>query len=203
MDEAAIREFFDGLVDAHGFMAPTTAIDGWATSPYPAGSFEPWLHDVFCRVIRHYVETGVQPLTDAAVISGADRSRLYEPGAQDPRLRVPGQHETRRWFLHRLSHEAAEVDEPWLYLVLPVGHSPVDLRGVLPPEVDTRGATGWFMWWFAELRGRGIALAMSGAAVLTDERGSMWSHDQSHTPAFFDRILRGHPARRRHPIRRT
>lgn len=74
----------------------------------------------------------------------------------------------------------------------------------LSPLARSRLPRRWYLDWYAEGRGRGVAARLAGFCQL---RGGQVLQANTFTPeqlgeaGRFTDLLRGHPARRRHPIR--
>lgn len=192
MDEAAIRAFVARLRDVRDFALDTTAVDGWP-APQRAGpaGVAAFLREGFEHALRAYVRWPARPPCAVATVESAARCRLY---AQGPC-------ETVEWLLARVRHEMLAIDRPWLFVLAP---APLLGRDVLWQEWAARVAPQPFfnLRWLVEVRGRGAADRHHGLATLVDHSLRIQFHCELRPPPPLDGVLRGHPARRRHPIRR-
>lgn len=175
MDEAAIDQFRDQLVDVRPFLGSATAVATRTTALRAAsrrGEFHEWLMMVLGALSEQSL-AAVDGLTGIAVVQSAHASRLYEQGHAEQGI----------GFIRRLALQARYVEQPWLCVALR------DRGGV--------------MWWYAEARGRGVASARVGRLGRDGDTdafiGEPIHPSESHS---LGRILLGHPARRRFPLRR-
>ena len=182
MDETAIRDFIDQLEDARGFETSTTAIDGWPPAPVRAHDGPiAWHGSVLARATAYYERWPTDAAWPAAVIETAERGRLY---GCEPCEEVD-------WFLERLAREASMAMRPWLFVLVP---------GRVIDHGDEPFQTGV---WYSEARGRGAVWQNHGDAILSPGGITLEAHDDGCVAdSAFTRILRGHPDRRRHPLRR-
>ena len=173
MDEAAIDQFREQLIDVAAFTGPDTAVAA-RTSTLVAlsaqGAFLEWLMVTLAALAE---QCGAASCAGVAVLTSERMSRLYE---QWPNERGIG-------FIRRLTLQARLVEQPWLCIALR----------------DTDGV----MWWYAEARGRGVGAARVGRLGL-DGDGDAFTGEPIHPSESHSlgRILLGHPARRRFPLRR-
>lgn len=108
--------------------------------------------------------------------------------------------------------EAATIARPWLLAAVlprPTGHGEVatDEDGSGSGEVwRASSETRWRAGWYAEARGRGVAATRAGLVDLVGERPTA-RHEIEVTATEatrqLHRTLYRHPARRRHPLRRS
>lgn len=74
----------------------------------------------------------------------------------------------------------------------------------LSPRARSRLPRRWYLDWYAEARGRGVAARLAGFSQLRGDHlldASTLTPDRLGEAGRFAELLRGHPARRRHPIR--
>lgn len=98
-----------------------------------------------------------------------------------------------------VSAELRAIEEPWLVAVM--------LQKRPPPVSPCAGSPlprRWYAGWYAEARGRGVAARCAGWLQLRGEHqlvGFPCRPEQLNEARRFQDLLRGHPARRQHPIR--
>ena len=116
------------------------------------------------------------------------------------------------WFLKRVRDEAAAIETPWVFgATLPrpqpfwellVDDDGNEIDEILRPPSSSR----WTATWYAEARGGGVASTVAGCLHLDGEqvtcRVPLEVRETAATRACH-RILYGHPARRRHSLRRS
>ena len=175
MDEAAIDQFVDQLVDAGQFVGAGTAV---ATRTGPllraasARRFSNWLMIALAAAGEQC--PAQEEMTGIAVIQDDGRTRCIQ---QD-------HDEAGAEFVRRIAREAAAVRQPWLLVCLR----------------DTRDT----LWWYAEARGRGVAQARVGRMGADSDTDAFTGEPIHPSDAHsLGRILHGHPARRRFPLRRA
>lgn len=175
MDDAAIDQFREQLVDASQFLSPATAVAGRTAMLLDAsagGRFDEWLMLVLSALVVQVSDDESAGRTAAAIVQSDHACRSYEQGEA----------ENGQLFMRRLTLHAREVDRPWLVIALR------DAAGVL--------------WWYAEARGRGVAVARVGRMGSNSDTDA-WTGEPIHptNANWLGRILLGHPARRRFPLR--
>lgn len=174
MDEAAIDQFREQLYDASAFVGPDTAVAA-RTSTLVALSASGAFSEWLMVTLGALAEQCAAGCSAGVAVLTSDRtSRFHEQWANE---RGAG-------FLHRLALQARLVEQPWLCVALR------DPDGV--------------MWWYAEARGRGVGAARVGRLGSDGDcdafTGEAIHPSESHS---LGRILLGHPARRRFPLRRA
>lgn len=176
MDEAAIDQFLDQLTDAGPFHDATTAVAA-RTGPLlraaDSGRFEHWLMMALAAAAVQCPHRD-DVMTGIAVLQGDRLCHSFDQGAN----------EAGGTFLRRLMRASNKVAEPWLL---------VGLR-------DRAGE----LWWYAEARGRGCAQARVGRLGTNGDANAFTGEPIHPSDAHsLGKILHGHPARRRFPLRRS
>ncbi|MEX2627153.1 MAG: hypothetical protein WD225_09720, partial [Ilumatobacteraceae bacterium] len=95
--------------------------------------------------------------------------------------------------------ELRGIEQPWLVAVM-LQKRPVSPGPWSGPSLRRR----WYVGWYAEARGRGVATRLAGWVQLRGSHqldGFACRIEQLGEARRFQHLLRGHPARRRHPIR--
>lgn len=174
MDEAAIDQFREQLIDASAFVGPDTAVAARTSTLVAlssAGAFSEWLMVTLGALAE---QCGAAGSTGLAVLTSNRASRFYEQWTNERGI----------GFLRRLALQSRLVEEPWLCVALR------DDDGI--------------MWWYAEARGRGVGAARVGR-LGSDGDGDAFTGEPIHPSESHSlgRILLGHPARRRFPLRRS
>lgn len=188
MDE--IDRFIENLQDAAPFEVRTTAVHGWRPAEIEPNDVLVWARDALERCLYPLVVHAQDAPFGVAVIEDRDRGRQYE---QSPC-------ETGRWFLERLATETRLATEPWLFVLVPRTHGALDERW--SEWAPWRAPRPFTMTWYLEVRGRGHARRLWGDVLLSEIDACLRSVDHYDPPRILDTMLRGHPARRRFPIRR-
>lgn len=173
MDEAAIDEFVDQLVDGGQFCCPATAVAERAAAllrSSTAGRFDTWLMIALAAIAEQCLQredpVGIAVLQDAAFCQSFDQASQEGGGT----------------FVRRLHLAAVRQREPWLL-------------------VGLRDGSGT-LWWYAEARGRGVAQARVGRLGGDGDRHAFTGEPIHPSDAHsLGRILHRHPARRRFPLR--
>lgn len=174
MNEAAIDRFCGQLVDPSPFVDGRTAVAARTATlmaTAAAGRFTEWLMIVLAALAEH---CAVDPEDDAgvAVLQSPHGCWTLEQGSAENGIA----------FLRRLATNARRMAEPWFVVALS------DPEGV--------------MWWYAEARGHGIAAARVGRLGSTGDADAFTGEPIHPSEAHsLGRVLYGHPARRRFPLR--
>ena len=175
--------------------------------PQGPDAFETWRDQRLAAAIADRYPAGHRPVR-MVIVEGSDGIRWRWD--DDPCCSAD-------WLASRVCREARDVPEPWVFAIAlpwpeprfevidPVTREHVELSE--PMWLDTR----WHATWYAEARGRGVALTRAGLIDL--EYDPRTDHDTEHGRAplpvdvgearAFHRVLYGHPARRQHPLRRS
>ena len=175
MDEAAIDEFVDQLIDGGQFRCAATAVAERAPAllrSSTAGRFDTWLMIALAAIAEQCLQRddriGIGVLQGTAVCQSFDQSVEEGGGA----------------FLRRLRAAALRQDEPWLL-------------------VGLRDGSGT-LWWYAEARGRGTAQSRVGRLGGDGDQHAFTGEPIHPSDAHsLGRILYRHPARRRFPLRQA
>lgn len=174
MDDAAIDQFREQLNDARPFMGPQTAVAG-RTSSLVALSARGAFTEWLMVALSALAEQcrGRDERSGIAIVTSGRASQCFEQWRDEQGI----------GFVRRLALRCRLVDEPWLCVALR------DSQGV--------------MWWYAEARGRGVGAARVGRLGADGDHDAFTGEpihpQESHS---LGRILLGHPARRRFPLRR-
>lgn len=173
VDEAAIDQFREQLTDAAAFVGPDTAVAARTSSLIALSAHGAFTEWLMVTLGALAEQCAAGSSAGVAVLTTDRTSRFYEQWTNERGI----------GFIRRLALQSRLVEQPWLCVALRDGD------GV--------------MWWYAEARGRGVGAARVGRL------GSDGDHDaftgepihpsESHS---LGRILLGHPARRRFPLRR-
>lgn len=173
MDEAAIDHFREQLTDASAFLGPDTAVAARTSTLVALSARGAFTEWLMVTLGALAEQCGADHCAGVAVLTSDRSSRLYEQWTNERGI----------GFIHRLTLQARLVDQPWLCVALR------DNQGV--------------MWWYAEARGRGVGAARVGRLGSDGDRDAFTGEpihpSDSHS---LGQILRGHPARRRFPLRR-
>lgn len=119
------------------------------------------------------------------------------------------------WMVERVRRDAYPIPDPWLFAIELMRPEPDPLwvdgvtapLGTVPPPPDLR----WMAVWYAEARGRGMAMTRAGIVdleYLPDENADRVLAEaaipvrRDPLTRDFHRILYAHPARKQHPLRR-
>ncbi|HSK23786.1 MAG TPA: hypothetical protein VK906_11445 [Egicoccus sp.] len=100
-----------------------------------------------------------------------------------------------------VADELRGLTTPWL-LAADLSRRPSEIS----PLARSRLPRRWYLDWYAEARGRGVAARLAGFLQMRGEhvmQSSTFTPEQLGVAGRFADLLRGHPARRRHPIRST
>lgn len=189
MRNESIETFIANLHDASGFEIRTTAVDGWPVDQPEPADVDAWIREAWTHCLRRYLAYPNDPPFGAAVIEDRDRGRVYE---QSPC-------ETGEWFLERVATETRAAAEPWMLVQLPA--VPGVERQMWQSWAPGRDPLPCTFTWYFEARGRGQATRLWGHAQIDVRVAALWSQDGLEPPRAYAAVLRGHPARRRHPIR--
>lgn len=111
------------------------------------------------------------------------------------------------WLTGRVQQEVRDLPEPWAFVADTAGPDShwvdVEREDGTYDEVLVTPTPRWELPWFAEARGRGVARIRTGVVVLDD--WAVTGHRTLAAGTAFERaarrVLRGHPARRRHRLR--
>lgn len=111
------------------------------------------------------------------------------------------------WLTGRVQQEVADFDEPWVFVANTPGPAgewvEIEVQDGVYEEVYVTPTPRWEMPWYAEARGRGVARIRTGLVVL--DEWEVVGHRALSAHSTFERdarrVLRGHPARRRHRLR--
>jgi hypothetical protein len=173
VDEAAIDQFRAQLTDASVFVGPDTAVAARTSTLVALAGRGAFSEWLMVTLGALAEQCGAAGSAGIAVLTSGRTSRFYEQW----------EHERGIGFIRRLGLQARRVEEPWLCVALR----------------DTDG----IMWWYAEARGRGVGAARVGRLGCDGDSdafiGEAIHPSESHS---LGRILLGHPARRRFPLRR-
>ena len=194
MDEQSIRTFIDGLVDASGFEFETTA----AMQDEP-GEDGP---DGFVGL----VEAGLSLWDDHWREEGESLTLAFLETDHRRRLFVGRHDETPAEFTHRIRAEARVLHDPWLYVCVQgqaaIGRAFDMSRAEGRAKAFRSGLMQDAALWYAEARGRGVVDQCYGAIALEEEPRVFQSDKPQGVSPMFTAILRGHPSRRRHRLRK-
>ncbi|MBW3663406.1 MAG: hypothetical protein KY469_09935 [Actinobacteria bacterium] len=200
--DAAIREWARHLVP-EAFAVPTRAHRvELARASDRTSDFDAWIAEQrrFARTVEYQFGRDAPPHGDhplgVAIVEHGDERWRWDADCEEPRCLAA-----------KVREDVATFRELWLFLTL----TPGPRYAWLPPPDDEDGfeelqlvEPRWKMLWYAEARGQGTARIVTGI-----DHMDMWERVDTvplppRTP--FERaagdILRGHPDRRRHPIRR-
>lgn len=196
----------DGLVPAAFDFAHTAAHAALVDPDLHGGSdFARWVSLGLTRLLAlPFAEGGYLDL--AVVVEDSSGLRLRW---DDAPCSQPG------WLAARVRDEVAALEDPWM-LAIDARDAPRgcvawdDHEGdYLPCEVARSHEPHRHATWYAEARGRGVAKVMGGGALVepagdgTEIRLAMREEPTATLGAasLYRRVLRGHPARRRHRLR--
>jgi hypothetical protein len=173
VDEAAIDQFREQLTDAAAFAGPETSVAARTSTLVALCARGAFPEWLMVTLGALAEQCAAGNSAGVAVLTCGRTSRCYE---QWPNERGIG-------FIRRLAVQSRLYDEPWLCVALR------DNDGV--------------MWWYAEARGSGVGAARVGR-LGSDGDGDAFTGEPIHPSESHSlgRILLGHPARRRFPLRR-
>ena len=194
MDDDQIQAFADALESAGDFTTPRTVIARRVPALLATRRSMPtsWLGEALDALVAHIRADELPPL-GAALLQGPDWCRILDQGCC----------EQAAWFVERLSADARELAEPWVAVALPdptASGLPMEHYEVMNLDRPVRITR---LRWYAEMRSTTAAAAFAGTAEL--DGGSAAVDARAVLPrdaGFLGRVLRGHPARRRHRLRR-
>lgn len=202
IDDRIITDFAEHLVP-EAFARPHTAdrVEVVDVSDRGQEGFERWLVERVVAVPRERYAWGGRPVL-YAIVESADgtRWRWDDSGCCEP-----------AWLARRVRDECAELPEPWVFAVRldwpdeiwevedPETCDYIRLPEPIVPPGD------WPATWYAEARGRGLATVAAGRLWIGPSDGITTNEPlppRQGVPGAFHGILRGHPDRKRHPLRR-
>ena len=193
MNEADITAFVNGLYDAAGFTTGRERIAERVPGLLEARAAGPrlWMGLALETLVEH-LRNDAQPPCAAAVVQSDHACGFVD---QDP-----CEHAT--WFIDRVAEEARRTPEPWVAMIVPdVRPAGVSL-GTYNPLNSDAPALVTRLRWYVEMRSVGVAGAYEGVASLRDDEAFAGRAVHPRDAGIFRQVLRGHPARRRHAIRR-
>lgn len=208
IDDRHINAFGQNLVP-EALSRPHTAHLAEHVDDVPRGpdAFARWRDQRLVAAIADRYPAGGRPVR-IVIIEGSDGVRWRWDG--EPCCPV-------QWLVDRVRREARAIPDPWMFaielpwpeprfeVVDPVTREYVGLRE--PMWLDT----GWHATWYAEARGRGVALTSAGLVDLEYDPTADQDTERGRAPLpvdvsearVFHKVLYGHAARRANPLRRA
>lgn len=194
----AIQDFADRLVP-EAFEREYTAVDIRLVEP--PTSFDDWVEERLVDAITYTYPAGGRP-TGMIQVERSDGMRATWHGCTYPGCRLSIESE-------KAQREVAHFDQPWVFAIDTWGPDEVwqeieDEETGHIDEVLTHPRPRWDAPWYAEARGRGEARIATGVIHM-----DLWvPRSLGELPPGTDferharRVLRSHPDRRRHRLRR-
>lgn len=202
-DDRVIDDFAQRLVP-EAFAHRHTAYDVNVVDTPASGSaaFDHWVEERIQEAAAQRYAWGGRPIR-YVIIEAGDGTRWRWDGEQC----CPPE-----WLADRVREESHQLPEPWLFAVELGWPDPVwefydedlgELVGLTEPVVP---GSNWPATWYAEARGRGVATTRAGQVDI-DRDGRIVGRRElpprEGLAGAFHRVLRGHPDRKRHPLRRS
>lgn len=194
MDEQATQQFVAGLDDIRGFEFATTAV--MQDEPGEDGP------DGFVGL----VQAGLSLWNDHWHAQDESLTLAFLETEHRRRLFVGQDDETPVEFTRRIRSEAHLLQDPWLFVCVQgqatIGRAFDMSRAEGRARAFRTGLMQDAALWYAEARGRGAVDQCFGAIALEDSPRIFQSDKPQGASPMFTAILRGHPSRRRHRLRR-
>lgn len=197
MDERAITDFAANLVP-EAFSRCTSAHRVEVTEPV-AGQldFERWVEERTAHAIHERYPFGGAPCGVVEVEEWGVRWRWHREPCEE-----------LGWLTDRVREEVRDVPSPWVFVADLPRPEPRwlevedEVTGLIE-EVLVPAASTWWMPWYAEARGRGLAVIQSGLLQLDGDTPITTAPLRAGTrfESAARWVLRGHPDRRRHRLR--
>lgn len=209
LDDRVINDFAQRLVP-EAFTRRHTAdrVEIVDARPSGAAAFDHWVEQRLREAPTERYAWGGRPVRYVIVeASDGTRWRWEGDACCEP-----------EWLAEVVCEESHHLPEPWVFAVELEWPDPVPLDETVQLEwpdavqLDEGEPTGtvmpqgaWQATWYAEARGRGIAVTRAGQVEIDgDDRivGRRELAPRTGLPKAFHGVLRGHPARKSHPLRR-